>query len=520
MGSFTQVGALVMPIKFGQPINSHTQQAWLALCLLCFPTAVLALDMSALYLALVHIAASFDTTSIEELWILDIYPLMLAGFLIPMGGVCNRWGNRCVLLIGATVFAVLSAMASMAPTASTLILLRAALGIAGAALMPATLGLISELFQNPQQRRLAVSVWTSAFMAGFALGPIIGGALVEFFGWGAIFLLAVPIMLPLLIAGPMLFSKTVSSEGQEQYDWLSSILFLAAILPFVHGLKELVSTETKLSAILALSWGLLAGGIFVFRQLKANNPLLDINMILSNSGLATALTVLLLGPAIIGGLSFFIPQYLQLTYGLSAVAAGALIAPASLGLIIGALISPALSKKVRSSGTIIGMGFLVKSLGLVTIAFSVQLSPTWVVVGLIIVYLGCGPFDALGTDIVLSSAPKGKSASAGAVAETASELGVGLGIALFGTLGTAVYQRMLESRLINNDFEQSVVELTANSFPVVMAEASLLGGAEGAYLREQASSAFASGLATVAVSTVVLAIFLSILSFTFLRKTA
>lgn len=239
-----------MSIKSGQRITSNVPRAWLALCLLCFPTAVLALDMSALYLALAHIAASLDTTSVEELWILDIYPLMLAGFLIPMGGMSDRWGNRQVLFIGAAAFAVLSVINSMAPTTSTLIVARAALGIAGAALMPATLGLISELFQDPQQRRQAISIWTSAFMAGFAFGPIIGGALVEFFWWGAIFLLAVPVMLPLLIAGPMVFPKSPKPQSRKQYDWLSSVLFLAAILPFVHGLKELVSAKTKLSAAL------------------------------------------------------------------------------------------------------------------------------------------------------------------------------------------------------------------------------------------------------------------------------
>ncbi|MDB6367480.1 MFS transporter [Photorhabdus bodei] len=509
-----------MSIKSGQPITSDAPRSWLALCLLCLPTAVLALDMSALYLALAHIAASLDTTSVEELWILDIYPLMIAGFLIPMGGMSDRWGNRRVLLIGAAAFAVLSAIASMAPTASTLIVVRAALGIAGAALMPATLGLISELFQNPQQRRRAISIWTSAFMVGFALGPIIGGALLEFFGWGAIFLLAVPVMLPLLMAGPMVFPKGFKPEGQKQYDWFSSILFLAAILPLVYGLKELVGAETKLSAALGLSWGLVVGGVFVVRQLKASNPLLDLNMILSNAGLAAALTVLLLGPAIVGGLTLFVPQYLQLTYGLSAVAAGASVAPASLGLIIGALISPALSRKMRSSGAIIGTGFLVMSVGLVTIAFGVQLGPAWVVAGFVVVYLGCGPFDALGTDIVISSVPEGKSASAGAAAETASELGMGLGIALFGTLGTAVYQRILTDRLIGGGIDSSVIERVANSFSIAMAEASSFGGAEGAYLREQASGAFASGFATVAGSTVILAIFLSILSFAFLRKIA
>lgn len=508
-----------MSIKSPELMTSDIPRARFVLFLLCCPTVVLALDFSTLYLALSHIAVSFDTTSVEELWILDISPLMLAGFLIPMGGICDRWGNSRVLLIGAAFFTVLLAIASITPTASALIVVRAALGITGATLMPATLGLIRELFQNPEQRRRAFSIWTSAYMTGFALGPIISGTLLNFFGWRATFFLAVPFMLPLLMAGPMIFLKSKTFEIQRDYDWLSSILFLTAILPFVQGIQELVRTEIKFRTVLCLVWGLFAGGMFVVRQLKARHPLLDLNLILSNTGLATALIILLLAPSIIGCLTFFVPQYLHFTYGLSTVAVGSSIALAALGKIISALLSPTLSRKARSTGVIIGMGLLVVSVGLVTIMFGVDLGPAWIVAGLVFVYLGNGPLDTLCTDIVVSSAPHGKGASAAAAAETACELGGGLGIAIFGTLGTAIYQRILTDRLISGHMESSVIERTLNSFSVVMTEASSLGGLEGLYLQEQASRAFASGLTTIAGYTIILAIFLSIIAFVFLRKT-
>lgn len=503
-----------------QTITADIQKTWLALLLLCLPTAVLALDMSVLYLALPHIASSFNTSSVQELWILDVYPLMIAGFLVPMGGMCDKWGNRRILLIGATAFVILSLVASIASSALILIATRATLGIAGATLMPATLGLIRELFQDPHKRRLAISIWTSAFMGGFALGPIIGGILLEYFHWGAIFLMAIPVMLPLLLAGPIVFDKKSTPENQKKYDWFSSIMFLTSVIPLVHGLKTLISDTNKFVAVIFLLWGIFAGSVFVLRQLKSSNPLIDFKLILSNSAMATALMILLLGPAIVGGLTLFVPQYLQLSYGYSAVQAGVSVAPASLALIVGALISPKLSEKLKSCGIVIGMGFLVMQIGLITVISGVHLGPTWVLVGLALVYFGCGPFDALATDIVISSAPENKSASAGAAVETATDLGIGIGIAIFGTLGTIVYQRILSDRLINSNIESNIVERVTSSFSVVMTEAYSLGSEEGRFLQEQASEAFASGLEAVAGSTIVLAIFLSALSFTFLRKTA
>lgn len=505
--------------KFYELIPLKGSRPWLALSLLCFPTAVLALDMSALYLALPHIAASFHTSAVEELWILDIYPLILAGFLIPIGGMGDRFGNRSLLMRGGMVFMLISIIASMAPTALALIIARALLGIAGASLMPASLGIISDLFENPQHRKQAISIWTSAFMTGFAFGPIIGGVFVEFFGWRTIFLLAVPLMFPLLIVGPMVFPRSPQQQRQKKYDWISSILFLGSILPLVYGLKELARTETKLIPALSLSWGILCGVIFALRQFKIKNPLLDLRVILFTPKLGITLIILLLGPAIVGGVTFFVPQYLQLIYGLSAMDAGASIAPASFGLIIGALLSPFFSKRGHKSGAIIGAGFLVMSLGFMTIAIGIQLSPLWVIAGLFMVYLGCGPFDALGTDIVLSLAPRGKSASAGAAAETAVELGMGLGIALFGTLGTTVYQKILKTRLAENNITKAILDHHTDSFSVVMTKAHILGGGEGIYLQEQALEAFAWGVTTVTGIAVMLSLILSIISFSFPRKT-
>src|SRR6478752_4976997 len=195
----------------GTPAATRPQapwRDWLALAVLMFPVLLVAVDNTALTFALPSIARSLDASGVQLLWIVDAYPLVLAGLLVAMGSLGDRIGRRRLLFVGSAGFAAVSAATAFAPSAEWLIAGRASMGIFGAMLMPSTLSLIRNIFPDPNRRRLAVAVWAAGFSGGAALGPIFGGWLVEHFWWGAVFLVAVPLLLPLLAFGPFLIPES------------------------------------------------------------------------------------------------------------------------------------------------------------------------------------------------------------------------------------------------------------------------------------------------------------------------
>jgi DHA2 family multidrug resistance protein-like MFS transporter len=211
---------------------------WWALAVLMLPVLLVAVDNTVLSFAIPMISEALRPTGVELLWIVDVYPLVLAGLLIPMGSLGDRFGRRRLLLVGATGFAVVSAVAAFAPTAGALIAARAAMGFFGAMLMPATLSLIRNIFVDPQERRLAIAVWAAGFSGGAALGPLVGGFLLEHFWWGSVFLLAVPVLLPLLIAGLLVLPES-KDPNPGRVDVLSTILILVTMVALVWGIKSI-----------------------------------------------------------------------------------------------------------------------------------------------------------------------------------------------------------------------------------------------------------------------------------------
>lgn len=172
------------------------------------PVTLIAVDNTVLTFALPLIAQDFQPPAATQLWIVDVYALVLAALLVAMGGLGDRIGRRRLLMIGSSGFAVVSIAAAFAPSAEALVAARALLGVFGAMLMPSTLSLLRNIFVDASARRLAIAIWASGFTAGSALGPIVGGALLQHFHWGAVFLIAVPILLPLLILAPRLVPES------------------------------------------------------------------------------------------------------------------------------------------------------------------------------------------------------------------------------------------------------------------------------------------------------------------------
>ena len=318
-----------MTAQLGQtPLKTQTPTAarrWAALAVLLLPVLLISVDNTVLSFAVPALSAALAPTGTQLLWIIDIYPLVLAGLLVPMGSLGDRIGRRRLLLIGATGFAAVSAAAAFAPSATALIGARALLGVFGSMLMPATLSLIRNIFTDTAERRTAIAIWAAAFSGGAALGPIVGGVLLEHFWWGSVFLLAVPVLIPLLALGPA-FVPESRDPHPGPVDPISILLSIGTLLPLVYGIKAMTTADERLVGAASLALGLAMGALFVRRQLRRDHPMLDVRLF-RNPVFSGALLVNLFGVFALVGFIYFLAQHLQLVAGKSPVEAGTLMLP-------------------------------------------------------------------------------------------------------------------------------------------------------------------------------------------------
>ena len=302
------------------PPATTGRRAWIGLAVLALPTLLLSLDMSVLYLALPALSADLGLGPTAQLWAMDVYGFMIAGFLVTMGTLGDRIGRRRLLLIGAAAFGVASVIAAFSNGPAMLIASRALLGVAGATLMPSTLGLIRTMFPDPRARGTAIAIWMSCFMGGMTIGPLIGGVLLEAFWWGAAFLMGVPVMALLLVLGPVLLPES-RDTGAGRLDLVSVALSLGAVLAVVHGLKSLAATGPEPGALASLVVGLAVGALFVRRQLRLDDPLLDLRLFRHRAP-AGVLAIGLGGGVVMAGTFLLLTLYLQLVAGLSVLTVG------------------------------------------------------------------------------------------------------------------------------------------------------------------------------------------------------
>ena len=419
-----------------------TGREWLGLGVLALPTLLLSLDMSVLYLALPHLAADLRPTGAQTLWIMDVYGFMIAGLLITMGTLGDRIGRRRLLMIGATAFGLASVAAAFSTSAGMLIATRTLMGVAGATLMPSTLALISNMFRNPAQRAIAISVWSSCFMGGTAIGPVVGGLFLQWFWWGSVFLLGVPVMLLLLVCAPLLLPE-YRDPAAGRLDLFSVALSLAAILPLVYGLKTAAEGGSGVAALITVLVGVAMGAWFVRRQLRLSDPLLDLRLFRMPS-FGAALATMMAGAVAMGGTFLLLSQYLQLVAGNSPLTAGMWLVPPALAMIVSTMCAAPLAQRIGRAN-VIGGGMFVSALGFLLLVFVPADGGTGtVVLGLLLTSVGLGPGAALIADIVVGSAPREKAGAAASMSETSGEFGIAIGVALLGSLAAAVYRTRIE----------------------------------------------------------------------------
>lgn len=419
------------------------RRTWAGLAVLALVPALLSLDLTVLFLALPSLSTDLAPSSVELLWISDIYPFMLAGFLVTTGSLGDRFGRRRLLLIGAGAFGLASIAAAYSAGPGMLIVARAALGVSGAMMLPNTLALVSTMFVDPKQRALAIGIWISCFMGGTAVGPVVGGLLLSRFWWGAAFLVGVPLMLVLLVVGP--FTVPEHRDARAPAVDLPSIAFsLVAILSLAQALKDLARTGATTANVLVLLVGLVLGLVFVRRQLGSPAPLLDLRLF-GNRTFTIGVLFMVFGSVVMAGTLLLSSQYLQLVVGLPPAEAGLWSVPSAAGLALASLLAPLVARRFRA-GHVMTVGVGVATVGFVVLAQVADGGDlVRLVAGLILVQTGIGACGPLGTDLVLSTVPPENAGTATALSQTGLELGGALGIAGLGTIASVVYRDAMES---------------------------------------------------------------------------
>ncbi|MDS2172315.1 MFS transporter [Nesterenkonia sp. CL21] len=474
---------------------------WLGLATLVLPVVLIAVDMTVLGFAVPHLSEDLAPTSGQLLWIVDIYAFVLAGLLITMGSVGDRIGRRRLLMIGTAGFGVASAIAAFSVSAEMLIAARALLGLAGATLMPSTLSLIRNLFPNPRQRTLAIAIWASAFSAGAALGPIIGGALLEHFFWGSVFLINLPVVVVILIAMPFLVTES-RDPHPGRLDLFSVLLSLTGMITAVYGIKKLVEGRLEVLPMAALLVGVALLVLFVRRQRSLDHPLVDLRLFAMPRFRAGVSANFMLVFAMVGSM-FFLPQLLQLGYGMSPLHASLMLVPGLVISVAASFLVIPITRATSLRAVIVG-GILIAAAGYaVLILAPVEAGWAFVMAAFFLIGLGVGMAETMTNDAVLTSAPADRAGAASAVSETAYELGGALGVAVLGSILAAGYRSGIDAV---EGVPASAMEQASQTLGAAHAASDRLGGSAGAALMDAAREAFVSGVhltSTIAVAIVV-----------------
>ena len=445
-----------------------TRREWTGLAVIALPCLLYSMDLTVLNLALPAIDADLAPSAIQQLWIVDVYGFLVAGSLITMGTLGDRIGRRRLMMIGAAVFGLASVLAAFSTSAAMLIVTRALLGVAGATLAPSTLSLIRTMFNDPQERTIAIGVWISSFSAGAAIGPVVGGALLQWFWWGSVFLAAVPVMVLLLVLAPVLLPE-YRDPNAGRIDFPSAALSLAAVLALIFGLKEMAQGGFAAVPAVSIFAGACLGFLFVHRQRRLAEPHIDLRLF-RLPGFSASLAIYTLGTFVGFGIYVFIVQYLQVVLGMAPLTAGLWTVPFALGFIVGSMVAPRLVKRWRAPDVMAG-GLLLAASGYLLVALvEPSQGPALLVTGMVLQSLGMAPVFTLTNDLIIGNAPPEQAGAASGISETASELGGALGIALLGSLATAVFG----AALARETLPQALVLASAICAAVVVAMAAAI----------------------------------------------
>ncbi|MFC9897590.1 MFS transporter [Nocardia sp. NPDC127579] len=469
-----------------------TRKEWIGVAILTIPCLIISMDLSVLYFALPHISEDLAPSSTEQLWILDSYGFLLAGLLITMGALGDRIGRRLLLLVGATAFGLASALAAFATTPEMLIGARALMGIAGATLMPSTLALIRTMFVDPKQRTQAIGIWNGGLAAGAALGPVLGGALLEQFWWGSVFFMNVPVMLLLVVCGPFFLPET-KDGASGRIDLVSAAVSIVAMLTLIQGIKEWARVGLDLPIAALILIGVALFGYFGWRQLRVESPLIE-PALLRVRAVSGAITVNLVMMFSFFGCALFTTQFLQMVLGYDTLKAGLWFLTAMPPGILAMVAAVEIAKRVRPM-IVVCTGIAIGAAGGFLLCFVTPDSSVWYIMAAqSALTAGVLVATTLTADTILTTAPPERAGAASALTETGTEFGSAVGIAVLGAVGAGIFRdRLAEAEVTGS----SIADLPATARETVVGAlqvAAELPAEAGAALRTAAVEAFTDSI--------------------------
>ena len=490
------------------------QREWVGLGVLALAALVYVMDLTVLDLAVPAISRDLRPSSVQLLWIIDVYGFVVAGFLVTMGAVGDRVGRRRLLLVGAGAFGLISILSAISISPEMLIGSRALLGIAGATIAPSTLSLIFNMFKDPGERARAIAIWISAFSAGSAIGPVIGGVLLEHFWWGSVFLIALPVMALLLVLGPIVLPEYRDPDA-GRLDLVSALMSLVAVLAVVFGVKQSAQDGISALSLASIALGVVVGIAWTRRQLVSEDPMIDLRLFRIPSFNAS-LVVNFLTIFVAIGYFLFVAQYLQLVLGLSPLLAGLCSVPSALGFIVGSNLAPPLVRRYRPAN-VMGASLVLAAAGLVLLTqVGVANSLLVVIAASVVIALGLAPVLTLTTDLIVGSAPPERAGAASGISETAVELGGALGISVLGSLGVAIYRGGLASLPAGLSPEASA--MAKDTLGGAVKVATLVPGSLGMAVLDVSRDAFVLAMQVAAAISAVAAVAVALFALATLRR--
>jgi MFS transporter, DHA2 family, multidrug resistance protein len=415
--------------------DAHPRR-WSILAVLCLPLLLVVVAATVLNVALPSLAQDLRPTSVQTLWIIDGYALVLSGLLVAGGTLADRTGRKRALIIGCALFGLVSLAAGFAGSAVLLIVFRVLLGVSAAAIMPSTLSILRNVFPDERERTLAVAIWTGVGAGGAAAGPILGGLLVELYGWQAAFWAPVPVIVASLVLVGLLVPESYGYRAGKWDVW-SALLLVAGIVAVVYAVKELKHGFGPMPPVLIVT-GIALLAVFVRRQRRSAHRLLDLSLF-ADRRFSMGVVCVCVGMLVQIGIAFFLSQYFQYVLGYGPMAAGLGLAPLMLATFAAAAVATPL---LNSFGlrTTVTAGFAVALGGLAVLVAAEPADGYWPIgAGLGLTGLGTGVITIAATAAIMNAAPAERAGGAAAIQETGYELGAALGVALLGSVMNAAY---------------------------------------------------------------------------------